>query len=263
MSDQAKILWINPVSYDGYDQPMADFMKTIKRDDTALDIVSLKLPFTLTNVEYRTYEALTLGEIIRITRDAAEKKYDAIVNGCFYDFGLEDCREISGEAVVVAPCQASVQIAANISGRFSVIVGRHKWIEQMTERVRAYGYDHNLASMRPINMGVNQLQEEYETTVSRILEEGQRAIDEDGAEALILGCTCNFGFYKEVQAELGVPVIDPICAALKMAETMAHMKQTFDWKPSRVGGWAPPPEDEIAAFGLFNTKPQISKIISA
>lgn len=58
-------------------------------------------------------------------------------------------------------------------------------------------------------------------------------------EAIILGCTIEFGFFEQVQREVGVPVIDPVVAAFKMAEAMAGMKQRFGWSPSRVGSCEP------------------------
>ncbi|MEM9168424.1 MAG: aspartate/glutamate racemase family protein [Pseudomonadota bacterium] len=257
-----KLMWINPLGFDAYDAPMADYIKSIKRAGTSVDVVSFRMAATPTHLEYRTYEALIVGDTVRAAREAAVQGYDAVVIGCFYDPALEDAREISGEAVVVAPCQASVQIAANLANRFSVIVGQHKWIEQMTERVRTYGYSDKLASMRSVDIRVNDLQKDCDYTISRIIEVGKKAIEEDGAEALLLGCTCNFGLFEDVQRELGVPVIDPICAALKMAEELAHAKKLFGWRPSRAGSCAPPPEDELTEFGLFDGPAPIGNRVS-
>ena len=257
-----KILWLNPLGYDGYDQPMADYINEIRKEGTTVDVMSLQMANSPNNLEYRTYEALMIGDTVRISRYAAENGYDALVIGCFYDPGIEDAREISGDTVVLAPCQASVQIAANLCNKFSVIVGQQKWVEQMTERVHTYGYGHNLASMRSIDLGANELQIDCDDTVSRILEAGKKAIEEDHAEALILGCTCNFGLFSVVQEELGVPVIDPIVASLKMAEHFAEMKRAFKWTPSRIGSCAPPPESDLKAFGVFDTSVPIGNSVS-
>ena len=256
-----KVLWINPVGYDAYDQPMADFVKDIKRPEINVEFVSFDLSPAPVHLEYRTYEALVIGDIIRTTRYAAENDFDAVVIGCFYDPALEAAREISGQAVVVAPCQSSVQIAANLCNKFSIIVGQHKWIEQMTERVNAYGYASRLASMRSIDIAVPDLQKDCRFTEEKIIEAGRKAIEEDHAEALILGCTCTFGLYERVQKELGVPVIDPICAAYKAAEYLAELKQLFTWSNSRAWSMAAPPEEEIRTFGLFADKHPIGNSV--
>lgn len=257
-----QIMWLNPLGIDGYDQPMSDYMATIKAHDTRIDTVSFAMNASPNHLEYRTYEALMIGDTVRAARHAATNGYDAMVIGCFYDPGIEDAREISGDTVVVAPCQASVQLAANLCNRFSVIVGREKWIEQMTERVHSYGYGSRLASMRSIEIGAAHLQDNSDLTVNRILDAGRKAIDEDKAEALILGCTVNFGLFEKVQDELGVPVIDPICAALKMAELLGGLKKQFGWAPSCVGSCEPPPEMELAQFKLFEDNAFIGNVVS-
>ncbi|WP_206019782.1 aspartate/glutamate racemase family protein [Pseudomaricurvus alkylphenolicus] len=248
------ILWINPIGVGDYDFPIAEYIHTIKQQDVAVEVVSLALSPTPHHLEYRTYEALVAGDIIKATRYGAENHFDAIVIGCFYDPSLEAAREISGSSVVVAPCQASLQLAEHLSNKFSIIVGQAKWIEQMSERVSAYGCDSKLASMRSIDISVPELQRDCRLTEDRIILAGKRAIEEDGAEALVLGCTCTFGLYERVQQELGVPVIDPICAAYKWAETMVELKHRFDWSPSRQGSMAPPDEQELKSFGLFQTQ---------
>jgi len=185
------------------------------------------------------------------------------VIGCFYDPALEDAREISGNCLVVAPCQASLQIADQLANRYSIIVGRDKWMEQMRERVRGYGSADRLASMRALGMGVDEFQKDPALTRRRIIEQAFLAVEEDGAEAIILGCTIEFGFFEQVQREVGVPVIDPVVAAFKMAEAMAGMKQRFGWSPSRVGSCEPPPEAEIKAFGLFQGPVPIGNRVQA
>jgi len=263
MSETVRIMWINPLGYYAYDEQLAEYITTIKSQHSVVDVVSFDIRNASDHLEYRTYEALTVGDTVRAARQAAVEGYDGVVVGCFYDPGLEDAREISGEAVVVGSCQPSVQIAANLCNRFSVIVGRDKWIDQMTERVRTYGYEHKLASMRSIDIPVPQLRDDPELTIRRTMDAGRRAIDEDGAEALILGCATNFGFFNRVQDELGVPVIDPVCASLKMVESLAQMKKQFGWSPSRVGSCEPPPESEIERFGLFQDRNPIGSKFTA
>ncbi|MCL1037506.1 aspartate/glutamate racemase family protein [Shewanella submarina] len=246
-----RVRWLNPINLPHYDEPMGQALASIKQPSTELQVISLGNPDApMDNLEYRFYEALVTGDIVRAAKDSDEQDVDALVIGCFYDLALEDCREICNNTIVVAPCQASVQLAANLANRFSVIVGQDKWIEQMTQRVHSYGYRDYLASMRAINISANALQCDPEHTVSRIIEQGRLAIEEDKAEALILGCTCNFGLYEKVQEILGVPVIDPLIAAFKQAENLAAMKSSLGLKPSNLWSSEPPPTSELSRFGL-------------
>lgn len=179
--------------------------------------------------------------------------------GCFYDPALEDAREISGGTVVVAPCDACLSVASQLGNRISILVGRTKWIEQMHERVRRYGMADRLASFRSLAMGVDDLQRDHEVTRSRIIDEARRAVREDHAEVIVLGCTIEFGFFEEVQKAVGVPVIDAVVAPFKQAEYLARLKQQFGWRPSRVWSCEPPPEEELQRFGLFQKAPALRR----
>lgn len=245
------VRWVNPVGISTYDAPIGQLLHSIKNPHTTVEVVSFDMNPSPTNLEYRTYESLIHERTVSMARDAAQSNVDAMIIGCFYDPALEAAREISGNAVVVGPCGACLQVAANLSNRFSIIVGREKWIEQMTERVRYYGMKSRLASMRPLGLGVNDFQRDTALTRQRIIEEARRAVQEDRAESIILGCTIEYGFFQEVQDAVGVPVIDAVIAPFKLAEHMAQMKQQFNWTPSRVWSCEPPPEEQIKEFGLF------------
>lgn len=256
------IRWLNPLGSAAWDTPIGEMLHSIKQPSTSVEVVSFDMTPTPSHLEYRSYEALIYEKTVAVARDSAQHGIDALIVGCFYDPALDAAREISAETVVVAPCQASIQIAVNLANRFSVIVGREKWIEQMTDRVRAYGQIDRLASMRPLGMGVVDFQADPAFTRKRIIEEAQRAVSEDRAEAIILGCTLEFGFFDAVQQAVGVPVIDPVVAAFKMAEALAKFKKQFGWKPSRVWSCEPPPEAELREFGLFHGAAPIGNLVS-
>ena len=225
---------------------MEAVLRKAARPGTSVSVKSLP-PDRPRHLEYHAYEALAVADIVRIVR-ASRDHHDGIVLGGFYDMGLRAAREVSGSAVVTAPCEASTAIARALGQRFSVLVGRRKWIPKMTDLVSRYGHREAMASMRAIGLGVEAIRAEPEQALSRLREEGRRALAEDGAEVLILGCTAKFGFSEELTAELGAPVIDSMIAALRFAEMLAGT-----WTPSRLGGSAPPPEHEIESWGLFRS----------
>jgi len=79
----------------------------------------------------------------------------------------------------------------------------------------------------------------------------KKAVEKDYAESIILGCTAEFGFYRTLQEEIGVPIIDPSLAALKKAEHHANLKRRFNLIPSRRWSCESPSDEEIKKFGLF------------
>ena len=88
----------------------------------------------------------------------------------------------------------------------------------MQATVREHGHEHRLSGFYHVELGVNDFQKDHAETERRLIEAGRKAVEEDFAEALILGCTMEVGFYRDVEKRLGVPVIDPSIAALKRAE---------------------------------------------
>lgn len=248
-----KIMFLSPVASDDYDQLMAYTLAAYKHPDTEVHITSLNPAIgPITNLEYRAYEAFVTPDILRATHQAAAENFDALAIGCFYDTALHDAREISGDMIVVAPCHASIEIALTLANNFSIIVGQRKWVNQMHATVREYGYGHKLMSFRDVGMNVVEFQQDHECTRERLAEAGRKAVEEDYAESLILGCTLETGFYQDLEAELGVPVIDPTIAAFKAAEYAAGLKQRCGWKPSRKWGSEAPPPQELAEFGIFS-----------
>ena len=77
-------------------------------------------------------------------------------------------------------------IAATLGHRFSVIVGRRKWIPKMRDNAILAGLDRRVASFRSVEMGIPEMLEDPQRLEDRVIEEGRRAYEEDGAEVLLL-----------------------------------------------------------------------------
>ena len=120
----------------------------------------------------------------------------------------------------------------------------------MMENVVRYGMKERLASFKPVDLGVLEFHQDEQETARRFREVGREAVERDGAEVLILGCTATYGFYRELQEELGVPVIDSMIAAFKTAEFAAELKNRFGWSHSKIGGYESPPPAEFAPWRL-------------
>jgi len=244
----SKILFIDPVGTDLFDQPIKEYLETAKNPETQLEVVSLdRGPMHL---EYHYYEALVLADTLHTVRKAELDGYDAAVIGCFYDPGLMEAREITSKLAVTAPAEAAMHIATTLGHTFSILVGRRKWIPKMHENVVKYGFSNQLASFKSLDMGVYDFQKDPAKTAQRMRDAAREAVEVDGAEVIILGCTIEFGFYKELQKELGVPVIDAILAPFKYAEFLTDLKHRFAWTHSKVYGYQTPPQSEIAEWKL-------------
>jgi len=243
-----RVLWINPVGFNDFDQPIKDVLEQAKRPNTTVDVVSLKKgPLHL---EYHYYEALVLTDILHQIKQAEYDGYDAAVIGCFYDPGLREAREITEKLVVTAPAEACLHIAASLGHRFSIIVAEKKCVPKMHENAVNYGFEDRLASFKSIDMRVHDFQKNQTETANRMKAAAKEAIENDLAEVIILGCTIQFGFFKELQREIGVPVIDAVLGSFKYAEFLIELKNRFNWSQSKVYGYESPPEEEIIDWKL-------------
>lgn len=243
-----RILFVNPFKGQVFEEPIKAFIDRRRLSDTQVDVTSVKRGPE--HVEYHYYEALTLVDTLRMIRHAERENYDAAIIGCFYDPGLREAREITNSMVVTAPAEASMHIASTLGHTFSIIVGRSKWIPQMRENVVNYGFADRLASFKPVGLGVHDFHKDEAETARRLKEAAKEAVEKDRAEVIILGCTIQFGFYQELQEELGVPVLDAVLAAFKYAEFLIELKKRFNWGHSKVYGYESPPEEEIKAWNL-------------
>jgi len=243
-----RILWINPIGSSDFDQPIQDFLEKEKDPSTEITVVSLSRGPR--HLEYHYYEALILTETLHRIKGAEKEGYQGAVIGCFYDPGLREAREITHKLVVTAPAEASLHIAATLGHKFSIIVGRNKWIPKMQENVVNYGFKEKLASFKSLNLGVYDFQKDPAETTRRLKAAAREAVEKDLAEVVILGCTAQFRFYQELQEDIGVPVIDPILAALKYAEFLIELRMRLNWGHSKTGGFESPPQEEIANWKL-------------
>lgn len=254
-----RILWINPLSeLAALDKPVAEFINSIKRSNTQVDVISLKRgPMHL---QYYYYRALILSDCINQIKRAEKEGYNAVIIGCFCDPGLQEAREITDRIVVTAPAESSMLIASSLGRRFSIIVASDKSIPKMYENVVNYGFVNRLASFESVDLEVLDFQNNKTETIRRIQKAAERAIHEKLAEVIILGCTMEFGFYKELQKELKIPVIDAIVAPIKYAEFMIELRNKFGWGHSKICSYKSPPISEIKEWKLCDQYPEMKEL---
>jgi len=234
-----KILFIIPCGTDIYDEPCRRTIEEVKRADTEVKIVHLcQGP---PHVEYHYYEHIVMDETLKLVKNAEKENYDAVVIDCFYDLGLREARELV-KIPVVSIGEVSYHIASMLGHKFSVIVGRRKNIPKMYDNLVTYGLERKLASFRYVNMNPIEMVKYPEKLKEAIIREAKKAVEEDGAEVIILGCGAQTGLAKELMKILNVPVIDPVAVTIKVAEAMAELYKKIGLSHSKIGGYEAPTE---------------------
>lgn len=189
------------------------------------------------SIECRYDEILAIPEIVKRVKEAEEEGIDACVVNCFGDPGVRASREVAN-IPVLGPCEASLHVASTMCDKFSVITVLSSVASLIEENARIYGLSDKLVSVRAVDIPVLDLHQDNETTAKALHKEGKKALEEDSAEVLILGCTGMTGMAERLSKELGVDVIDPLPAAVKFAEMLvglglSHSKLTFPTPPDK------------------------------
>lgn len=246
-----KIIYIDPVYDNEYLEAFQQQLDTVKLPQTQLDVISLgEHKQGPKHIEYSCYEALIIPDLLKTIQKAEKNQYDGAIIGCFYDSGLRAAREITNEMIVTAPSEASFTIAKSLGENITIIVGRDKTIPPIKRNIMEYGMERHVLNFKSVDLGVLEFQADQRVTEKKILSAARDAVQNDGADVIILGCTAELGFYQTIQDKLSVPVIDASIAAFKYAEFLANIKD-IGWSHSKVYGYEAPPIQEARKFGLL------------
>lgn len=235
----SEILWVNPVQGDAFDAEVHALVEAARSSRHTPRVRHLeKGP---PHLEYHLYEHEAFAPMFELFREAERDGCGAGILGCFYDGGLRELRE-GLTMPIVGMGEAAMLLAAALGHRFSVIVGRRKWIPKMTDNAVLLGLDRRVASFRSVEMGIPEVMADHEAFLQRVLREGRRAVEEDGAEVVVLSEHTSPEFNERARRELPVPFVDPGVACWKWAEMMADVYERFGLTHCKRFGFEPPPE---------------------
>ncbi|KQV82812.1 aspartate/glutamate racemase family protein [Rhizobium sp. Root1220] len=177
--------------------------------------------------------ALAIPGLLAELKDRAGT-YDAAVIACFDDTGLEAARSFC-DVPVLGLCESAVATAGFLAQRFTVVTTLERSRVLIDNLVRRYGMG-DRAKVRASDIPVLELEDEASGAIGKLRAEIERALSEDGAEAIVLGCAGMTDLARELQEIYGVPVVDGVAAAVKQAEALVSL----GLKTSKRGSYASP-----------------------
>ena len=205
-----KILIINPNS----DREMAEKIDKNAKSfmGESAEVITLCAPGS--NQFISTYEdhAKSLSGMMRLLEENKDK-YDAFVIACHADPNLDLMKEIAPYKPVVGIAEASMKIATMLGHSFSVISPAERSVPNKLALVDKYNLRRDLASVRVAEGAVSE---------ESLLNAARKAVSEDHAEVLVLGCAGFAGLDKKIESELHVPVLDGVVCALIIAAGLVH-----------------------------------------
>jgi Asp/Glu/hydantoin racemase len=207
---QQKILVINPAAHPGMTERIAATLEPFGA--SGLHIVCETAPGGPALVGS---DADVDAAAVALRAFVAQATADIVVIACYADPGLYACREVTQAPVLgVGRCAAMAALAR--ADNFGVIAMSAAAIPRHKRALRQAGLGALLAGERPLPPGGAGEEPMFE----RLHAAGRALRDEDGAGAVVIGCA-EFGALRgRLEAALGVPVIDPVQAAMAIATTI-------------------------------------------
>lgn len=174
------------------------------------------------SIESHFDEAVAAVGVIDEIIEGEREETDAYVIACFGDPGLLAARELT-RAPVIGIAEAAFHMATLISTRFSIVttLGRTGIIAE--HLLAQYGFTHHCRRVRAAEIPVLDLEESGDAALGRIIDESRRARDEDGIGAIALGCGGMAKLTGEISDAVGLPVVEGVTAAIKLAEALVGL----------------------------------------
>ena len=228
-----KIKVINPNTSQGMTDRIAEAARGVASPGT--EIVAWCPVDGPPSIEGHYDEAMSLPGLLQAVREGEADGVDGYVIACFGDPGLQAARELA-RGPVLGIAEAGMHLASMVARSFSVVttLGRTRGIAaDLAER---YGMQRFCRKVRASEVAVLELEDPASNASERVLAECRRALEEDDAEAIVLGCAGMTDLCHGIGRALGVPVIDGVAAAVVLVEGL----QRLGLATSKHGEWAYP-----------------------
>ncbi|MCB8875784.1 aspartate/glutamate racemase family protein [Acidisoma silvae] len=179
-------------------------------------------------------EAFCVPGLITEVMAGEKRGAQAVVVACFDDPGIDAARTVTS-IPVIGICEAAMRMAGFLGHRFTIVTTLPVSLPAMDGLIRRYGME-GRGRARAAGVPVLALEDPASGAVEKVRAEIRRAIAEDGSECILLGCAGMADLARELTAEMGLPVIDGVAAAVKLAEGLVGLGLST----SKVAGYARP-----------------------
>ncbi len=215
-----KLLVINPNTSESVTEKIAAVARAAAAQGTDVEIVTARygVPYIATRAE-----ALIGGRAALEILAERENEFDGAVIAAFGDPGLGAIRELMA-IPVVGLTEASVLMACPLGRTFSVVSFSSRLAPWYRECIAWHGMAGRLASIRMLDAHVGDVGLVQEENEDLLVELASRAVEEDGAEVIILAGAPLAGLGSKVRDRVPVPVVEGVAASIKIAEGLVALQ---------------------------------------
>ena len=240
-----KIKIINPNTTQSMTESIENLARRVARSDTQVWAVT---PASgPDSIECYVDEYLAVPGVLKeVIRGDREEGADAFIIACFGDPGLQAAREVTSKPVL-GICESAIAAAKFIAPYFSIVSVLDRSRKVTEDVVSNYGAEKFCRSIRSTGLSVLEFGRDPKKGLEALAYQGKLAVQQDGAECILLGCAGFVDFVEDLSAQLGVPVLDGVMPAVKFAEAMVDM----GLRTSKVSTWGFPEQKNIVGFPMF------------
>ncbi len=191
--------------------------------------------------------ALAVPGVIEEVLRAEKAGTDAHIIACFDDTGLDAARAAAVKPVIGIG-EAAYHMASLVAHRFTVITTLSRSVPILERNLVEIGLATRCSGVRASDIAVLALDDLASGARTRVSEMIAAAIRDDGADGIVLGCAGMAHLAQELSAKHGVPVIEGVSAAVRLAEATVALGLVT----SKRGLWAAPlPKAYAGSFAKF------------
>jgi allantoin racemase len=238
-----RILLVNPNTTETMTDKAAFAARAVAASGTA--IIAATSRMGPVSIEGHYDGALAIPGLLSELKERAGE-YDAAIIACFDDTGLDAARSFA-DVPVLGLCESAVATAGFLAQRFTVVTTLERSRVLIDHLVRRYGMG-GRAKVRASDIPVLQLEDPASGAIGKLRAEIERALAEDGAEAIVLGCAGMTDLARELQDIYGVPVVDGVAAAVKQAEALVSLGLSTSKRGSYASPLAKPFTGAMSVF---------------
>lgn len=227
-----RICVLAPVGTDRYNHLLLDAISPIIPQDVVVELRNLASGHP--SIQGRIDLIQNSYPVVELARVIEQDGFDGIWLSDFDMCGVEAAREAI-DIPIIGGFPTSAFTALGLCQRFSIVTILQSTLAMQRGHIAEYGLAEGFASIRAIDCPVAQLAD-TEVVVARAFDAARAAVRDDGAQAILLGCTGFVGVAGRVatllEEALGVyvPVIDPNQAGFSFLVSLVRM----GLRPSRV-----------------------------
>ena len=231
-----KLLWIVPI-LDMDERELAQRSEAFGRflyPGTELVVRGVKKGTP--SIESLLDEAYIALPVLEEVLKGQEEGFDACIIGCAGDAGVAVCKE-SLRIPVVGPAEAAISVFRLIGKKALILTTIPTRIASIEDRFAAYLPRHRFV-IYPSNLALDEIRQNMSHTVAVLSGLITEAVERERVDCAILACAGMRGMADQLQEETGVPVIDPIAAALQMAQVLvtlgkAQSRRAYPFPPEK------------------------------